>query len=84
MATVATAVITGKRQNNHTMISADNVKIAKNAAIFVRVCDDSVMPTSPRSDAETSEYLIQRMLLNGYTVKPLNPPKIGWMYNQSR
>ena len=47
MATVARMVITGKCQNNHTIVAADSARIAKSAAIFVRACDESVMPLSP-------------------------------------
>jgi hypothetical protein len=47
MATVATAVINGKCQNNHTMVAADSAKTTKSAAVFVRAYDESVMPSSP-------------------------------------
>src|ERR1700733_3466892 len=55
MATVARAVITGKCQNNHTMVAAESAKTTKSAAIFVRADDESVMlipliePELPRS-----------------------------------
>jgi hypothetical protein len=49
MTTVAMEVISGKRQNSHTMVTADRINIAKSAAIFVRACDESVMPFPPKS-----------------------------------
>ena len=73
MATVARAVITGKRQNNHTMITADRAKIAQSAAMFERACDESNIP-SPNPFASLVLYFIQLMSLNGHTVKtPRNP-----------
>jgi hypothetical protein len=42
MATVAMAVITGKRQNSHTIVNADRAKIAQSAAI--RAFAESLMP----------------------------------------
>jgi hypothetical protein len=47
MVTVASAVITGKCQNNHTMVAADSAKITKSAAILVRAYDVSVMLHPP-------------------------------------
>jgi hypothetical protein len=72
MATVAMAVITGKRQNSHTMVSADRAKIAHSAAI--RAFAESFMPLPPEPNAETPGYVIHPALLNGHTVKT---PKDG-------
>jgi hypothetical protein len=44
------AVGSGKRQNNHTMVAADNVRIAKSAITRVRVVE-LVMPASPDSQS---------------------------------
>ena len=41
------SVITGKRQNSHTMVAADSARIANSATIFVRVRDVSIIPFSP-------------------------------------
>jgi hypothetical protein len=71
MATVAMAVITGKRQNSHTMVSADRAKIAHSAAI--RAFAESLMP-APQNRMQTPAYVIQPALLNGHTVKT---PKDG-------
>src|ERR1700730_9988654 len=72
IATVATVVINGKCQNSHTIVAADRAKIPKSAAIFVRACDESLMPASPlRIDAINFRPLIQGRLLNGHIVKTL-------------
>src|ERR1700683_4005044 len=64
MATVATAVISGKCQKSHTMVVADRVKIANSAAIFVLTFDDeSVMPASPKSMQRIPAPLIQQVAL---------------------
>jgi hypothetical protein len=73
MAIVARAVITGKCQNNHTMVAADSAKTTKSAAIFVRADDESVMLSSPPNRARTSRLLIQGELLNDHIVKTPNP-----------
>ena len=72
MATVAMAVITGKRQNSHTIVSADRAKIAQSAAI--RAFAESLMPDPPEPNADTPGYVIHPALLNGHTVKT---PKDG-------
>ena len=84
MATVATAVISGKRQNNDTMISADNANIAQSGAIFVRVCDASVMPAP--SDPVYFDF---RVPYAAYVTKRLYSKacrisKTGWVFNGAR
>jgi hypothetical protein len=34
------------------MVAADSARIAKSAAIFVRACDESVMPSTPLIEPE--------------------------------
>jgi hypothetical protein len=68
---VATVVITGKCQNSHTIVAADSAKIANNATMFVRECDESVMPFIPRS-VPNSATLIQVALLNDHIVNTPN------------
>jgi hypothetical protein len=72
MATVARAVITGKCQNNHTMVAADSAKTTKSAAIFVLADDESVMLLPP-DRARTPRPLIQGELLNDHIVNTPNP-----------
>jgi hypothetical protein len=55
IATVATAVITGKCQKSHTIVDADSAKITNSAAVLVRVYDDSAMPAPPGIDAMKPE-----------------------------
>ena len=82
IATVATAVMSGKCQNSHSMVDADSAKIINSAAVFVRMCDNSVMPASPNgSMPRTPTHLIQWLLLNGHTVITPNGPEIAWALN---
>jgi hypothetical protein len=66
MARVATAVMTGKCQNNQTMVAADKAQIAKSAAMLLRACVASVMPVPP--DVQSYRATIQVLLLNDHIV----------------
>jgi hypothetical protein len=56
---VTIAVVSGKRQNSHSMVAADTVSTARSAAILPRVDDESVMPALlPRINANDSSQLL--------------------------
>ena len=84
MASVTTAVITGKCQNSHTMVAADSAKIANSATIFVRACATSRSCQYSPDRVPNSEPLIQGALLNDHTVKTHLTPGLNYPSMVSR
>src|ERR1700675_165721 len=72
-ATVMIAVVSGNRQNSHSMMLADAVMIAISAMTFARMDLESVMPASPRNQSmQDLQIIIHIALLNLYTANTVS------------